>query len=58
MSKWIKEWNIAYAIHDGEGGLDERLIILPSFGKVLWWFVRAGHKACQIGIWTSARGKE
>lgn len=31
MSKCIKEWNITYAIHDGEGGLQEFFVILPSF---------------------------
>ena len=57
MSKYIKEWSITYAIHDGEGGLDEFMIILTSFWKVLWWFIRRGRKACQIDIWTSARIK-
>ena len=58
MIKWVKEWNISYAVHDGEGGLDEYMIILPSFWKVLWWFIRKGRKACQIDIWTSARVEE
>ena len=58
MSKWVKEWNITYAIHDGEGGLDEFMIILPSFLKVLWWFIRKGRKACEIYIWTSGRMEE
>lgn len=54
----IKEWNISYALHDGEGGLDEFMIVLPSFLKVLWWFIRKGRKACEIYIWTSGRGNE
>lgn len=57
MSKWIKEWNITYSIHDGEGGKNEFFIILPSFWKVLWWFVTKGYRACEIYIWTSARIK-
>lgn len=56
MVKWIKEWNITYSIHDGEGRLDEFFVVLPSFLKVLWWFVRSGRKACHICIWKSARG--
>jgi hypothetical protein len=54
----IKEWNISYALHNGEGGLDEFMIILPSFRKVLWWFILKGRKACEIYIWTSGRGNE
>ena len=57
MRKFIKEWNITYAIHDGEGGLQEFFVILPSFRKVLWWFIGRGRKACQIDIWTSGRIK-
>lgn len=49
----VKEWNITYGIHDREGGLNEYFIILPSFWKVLWWFIRRGRKACLIDIWTS-----
>ena len=52
-----KEWNITYGIHDGEGGLQEFFVILPSFRKVLWWFIRRGRKACEINIWTSGRIK-
>ena len=55
MNKWIKDWNIVYQVHDGEGGLDEIMIILPAFWKVLWWFVTRGRKACEIYIWTSGR---
>lgn len=50
-----KEWNISYTMHDGEGGLNECLVVLPSFLKVLWWFLVRGRKACSIYIWTSAR---
>lgn len=57
MRKFIKEWNITYVIHDGEGGLNEFFVILPSFRKVLWWFIRRGRKACEINIWTSGRIK-
>lgn len=32
--KYIREWCIDYEIHDGEGGLEEFMVVLPSFGKV------------------------
>lgn len=44
-SKIVKEWNIVYQIHDGMGGLEEFFVILPTFRKVLWWFVTRGRKA-------------
>ena len=55
MAKLIKEWNVSYDVHDGEGGLDESLIVLPSFRKLLWWLLRHGRKCCYIYIWTSGR---
>lgn len=55
---WIREWNISYEIHDGEGGLDEFMVILPSFRKVVWWFVRTGRKCCHIYIWQSGFKKD
>lgn len=58
MGKYIKEWNITYAIYDGEDGLQEFSVVLPSFRKVLWWFITRGRRACQIDIWTSARIKK
>lgn len=56
-TKYIKEWNITYSIHDKEAGLNEFFIVLPSRLKVLRWFITRGHRACQIDIWTSARIK-
>ena len=56
-AKYIKEWNITYGIFDGVDGLDEFMIILPSFRKVLWWFITRGYRACEIHIWTSVRIK-
>lgn len=53
----VKEWNIHYEIHDGEGGLRECFIVLPSVWKVLWWFLTRGRRAGQIYIWTSGRIK-
>lgn len=50
-----KEWNISYTMRDGEGGLNESVVVLPSFLKVLWWFLVRGRKACNIYIWVSAR---
>lgn len=58
MAKFNKEWNISYALSDGEDGLNEFMIILPSFWKVLWWLIRKGRKACGIYIWTSGRWKD
>ena len=55
MNKIVKEWNITYSIHDGEGGLQEFFVILPFFRKVLWWFLTRGRRACEIYIFTSAR---
>lgn len=56
-TEYIKEWNIEYRIHDGEAGLNEFSIVLPSRLKVLWWFITTGYRACEIYIWTSARIK-
>lgn len=53
LNKLVKEWNITYSIHDGEGGRDEFFVILSSFWKVLWWFVTRGRRACEIYIWTT-----
>jgi hypothetical protein len=49
----MKEWNISYYIHDGYGGLDEFIVVLPKFWKVVWWFIRRGRKCCEVYIWTS-----
>lgn len=49
-----KEWNISCAEADMHGNaLDERFIVLPSFWKVLWWFIRKGRRCDYIYIWTS-----
>lgn len=53
MDKIVKEWNVHYEIHDGQGGLEEFFVVLPSIWKVLWWFVARGRLACRIYIWTS-----
>lgn len=50
-----KEWNISYAMHDGMGGLNEFMIVLPSWWKVILWFLRRGRRYCDIYIWTSVR---
>lgn len=55
MNDWIREWHISFEIHDGEGGLDEFMVVLPSFRKVLWWFIKKGRKCCHIYIWQSGR---
>lgn len=53
-----KEWNITWENHDGYGGTTSGMVILPSFWKVLWWFIKTGRKACDIYIWTSVRNDE
>lgn len=55
MKKVIKEWNITYCIFDGIDGLDDFFIVLPSYLKVLWWFITKGRKACQIEIVVTGR---
>ena len=57
MSRWINEWNIVYSVHDGYGDLTEYVIVLPTFTKVLWWFIRKGRKACEVYIWVSGQRK-
>ena len=49
----MKEWNISYRIHDGYGGLDEYLVVLPKFWKVVRWLITRGMECCEIYIWTS-----
>ena len=50
-----KEWNISYAMHDGMGGLNEFMVVLPSRLKVILLFLRHGRRCCDIYIWTSVR---
>ena len=51
----MKEWNISYAEHDGYGGLNEGMVVLPSFWKVWWWFLTKAHRCYEIYIWVSYR---
>lgn len=46
--RFIREWNISYEIHDGEGGLIPGMVIFPSFRKAVWWFIRKGRKCCRM----------
>ena len=50
-----KEWNISYAMHDGMGGLNEFMVVLPSWWKVILWLFRRGRRCRDIYIWTSTR---
>lgn len=50
------EWNIHYVRGDIEDGTEEFFIVLPSFLKVLWWFLRTARRCSQIVIYTSAKG--
>lgn len=49
----MKEWNISYCIHDGYGGLDEFMVVLPKFWKVVRWLIMRGRECYEIYIWTS-----
>ena len=51
--KYVREWNISYEIHDGEGGLIPGMVVLPSFRKAVLWFIKRGRKCCHIYIWQS-----
>ena len=45
----MKEWHILYAYFEG-GPLN--CVVLPSFGKVLFWFIRTGRRCSDIKIFT------
>lgn len=49
------EWNIAYTRGDIEDGTDTSFIVLPSFLKVLWWFLRTARHCTRIMIYTTVR---
>ena len=50
------DYNVRYSFWDpSEDELRDFMVILPSYWKVIWWFVRRGRKACEIHIWTSVR---
>lgn len=51
------EWNISYCVHDGYGGVNEGMVVLPKFWKVLWWMICRGRKCFEIYIWTSHQPK-
>ena len=42
------EWFVRYQYIDRDG--EEFLIVLPSFRKLLWWFVRTGWRCSMIHI--------
>ena len=58
IDKRTTEWNIHYAVHDGNDGVNEGFVVLPSIWKVAMWIIRKGYNACQIYIWTSSRIKQ
>lgn len=49
------EWNIHYVRGDIEDGTEESFIVLPSFLKVLWWFLRTARRCSQIVIYTTQK---
>lgn len=52
----MKEWNISCAEADLSGNaMDSVYIVLPSFWKVLFWFIRKGRQYDYFYIWTSKR---
>ena len=44
------EWNIHFVRGDIEDGTEESFIVLPSFLKVLWWFLRTARRCSQSVI--------
>ena len=48
----MKEWHVYWSIRKGEEwwDLESHLIILPSFWKVLWWFLRTARRCEFISI--------
>ena len=45
----MKEWYILWATTEGE----EHLIVVPSFRKVLWWFIRTARRCNDIKIFVN-----
>ena len=50
------EWNIHFVRGDIEDGTEESFVVLPSFLKVLWWFLRTARRCTKIVIYTSVKG--
>lgn len=50
----MKEWHVYWTIRKGEEwwDLESHLIILPSFWKVVWWFLRTARRCSFISIRT------
>lgn len=48
----MKEWHVYWTIRKGEEwwDLESHLIILPSFWKVVWWFLRTARRCEFISI--------
>lgn len=44
----MKEYWVSYALTNGE----ECLVALPSFRKLLWWFLRTARRCNSISILT------
>lgn len=49
------EWNIHFVRGDIEDGTEESFIVLPSFCKVLWWFLRTARRCSQIVIYATLK---
>ena len=50
----MKEWYILWATPEGE----QNMIVLPSFRKVLWWFIRTAWRCDDIKIFTAWCGDD
>lgn len=44
----MKEYYVSFVRSNG----DECLVVLPSFRKLLWWFLRTARKCNHITIFT------
>lgn len=42
----MTEWNVLYTKYDGE----ECFVVLPTFRKLLWWFLRTARQCDDIKI--------
>lgn len=50
----MKEWYVYWTVRKGEEwwNLESHLVVLPSFWKVVWWFLRTARRCSFISIRT------
>lgn len=44
-----EEWWIYYRMGQSDYDAD-RVVVLPSVGKLLWWIAKYGNRCCQVEI--------